>query len=78
MPTQSFYPDLSTIVKADRLGEKVLFQILYYRVAYLRKSLNSGIPTGHIHVGFNSTDPNSLRDKMLEDVIHIIKKFIEP
>lgn len=53
---------------------------IFYRVAYLRKTKNSTIPTGHIHVGFNKDkDPHgNLADnriKMLEDIEYIIKKF---
>ena len=68
----------------DASGGTYMSNLIFYRVAYLRKNNNDLIPTGHIHMGFNKDDNNAFdphgddpqnRIKMLEDVIEILKKF---
>lgn len=58
--------------------------LIFYRVAYLREEYGNTIPMGHIHMGFNKSeddrfDPHSgeanLREKMLDDVKEMLKKF---
>ena len=60
-------------------GGNYMSNEIFYRVAYCRKEAKSSIPTGHIHIGFQQSDPHFLtaaeRKQMLEDIIEIIKKM---
>lgn len=61
-------------------GGNYLSNEINYRVSYLRSELKSSKYTGHIHIGFLNFDydphTSDNRDMMLEDLISMIKKFL--
>lgn len=74
---ESEYQDIRIEARSGS-GGNYISNLIYYRVAFLRKKLKPTLPAGHIHVGFNDVDPNALRDNMLTDMLFIINKFLSP
>lgn len=87
LPTWDNYKDSALEITHDDIriearsgsGGSYMSNEIFYRVAFLRENFKlkgNDIPTGHIHIGFNSVDPNTDRTRMLEDIEFIIKQFI--